>query len=99
MRTRIAPSSSAALHRSSVQLVALLFYFSFAAWSQSITGLAPFAPLQGSGAEIVNLANLNVHLTVPVMQKPGRGLDFHYALNYDSTIMVKTPANGTYHWA
>ncbi len=54
--------------------------------AQSITGLAPFAPLQGGGAEIVNLANLNVHLSIPVVQKPGRGLDFHYVLNYDSTV-------------
>src|SRR5713101_819232 len=54
--------------------------------AQSIIGLAPFAPLQGGGAEIVNLANLNVHLSIPVVQKPGRGLDFHYVLNYDSTV-------------
>ncbi len=66
-------------------------------WGQSITGLAPFAPLQGSGAEIVNLANLNVHLSIPIMQKAGRGLDFHYVLSYDSTIWTIAPHSGA--WA
>jgi RHS repeat-associated protein len=65
-------------------------------WAQSITGLAPFAPFAGGGAETVNLANLNVHLAIPVVHKVGRGLDFNYVLNYDSTIW--TPAPHTLQW-
>jgi len=62
----------------------LLVQFS---WAQSITGLSPFAPLAGGGAEIVNLADLNVHLSIPVVHKAGRGMDFNYVLNYDSTVL------------
>jgi RHS repeat-associated protein len=66
------------------------------AWAQSITGLAPFAPLAGGGAEIVNLANLNVHLSIPVVHKAGRGMDFNYVLNYDSTVWTHTYPYGAW---
>jgi hypothetical protein len=80
-----------------------IIWFACAAWSQqSITGLAPFAPLQGGGAEIVNLANLNVHLSIPVVHKSGRGLDFSYVLNYDSAVWTHNYPYGKWtpaaHW-
>ena len=71
--------------RLSLSLLFLAIY-SLSTWGQSITGLAPFAPLQGGGVESVNLANLNVHMSIPVLHKKGRGFDFAYVLNYDSTI-------------
>jgi hypothetical protein len=45
-----------------------------------------FASLSTFGADTINRANLNVHLSIPVVSKAGRQLPFSYALLYDSTF-------------
>src|SRR5271166_2182937 len=79
-----------------IRLVALILSCSCFDVGQSITGLPPFAPLAGGGGEVVNLANLNVHLSIPVVHKPGRGLDFDYVLNYDSTVWTHLGTYGSW---
>src|SRR5260370_41234018 len=50
-----------------------------------ITGTPPFGSF-GGGPDIVNLGNLNVHYSVPVRHKAGRGTNFDYDLTYDSSV-------------
>jgi hypothetical protein len=61
------------------------------------TGTPPFSSLAG-GPDVVNLGNLNVHWTIPVLHKPGRGLNFNFDLNYDSSVWTPVISNGTTSW-
>ena len=74
------------VHRSFL-LVTLLPLAALPALSQTIQtkGTPPFGTF-GGGPDIINLANLNSHVTVPLFHKPGRGLSFDFSLVYDSSI-------------
>src|SRR6476469_6091642 len=62
-------------------------YWAVIAMAQSSqTGLPPFSSRAGQ----VDLANLNVHLTIPVFHRKGRGMPFNYDLDYDSTLYGMT---------
>ena len=65
--------------------------------SQVATGLPPFGSFSG-GPDIVNNANLNVHLQIPILTKAGRGLAFYYALTYESAVWYPSSAGGTNTW-
>jgi len=62
---------------------------------QVATGFPPFASFSG-GPDIVNNANGNVHITIPVFSRPGRGISFSYALQYDSSLWTPYGAGGFY---
>jgi RHS repeat-associated protein len=84
------------------RLLLLVAIFAFASGpgstsAQVKTGTPPFGSF-GGGPESINLANLNVHLTVPVIHKAGRGADFKYDLNYDSAVWGTAVVNGTPTW-
>src|SRR2546421_8794997 len=49
------------------------------------TGTPPFRSL-GGGPDVINLGNLNVHYSMPVFGRSGRGIPFNYALAYDSSV-------------
>lgn len=53
--------------------------------SQASTGLTPFASFSG-GPDLVNMGNLNVHMTIPILNKAGRGVPFNYNLSFDSDV-------------
>lgn len=61
--------------------------------AQVSTGTPPLGSFDG-GPDIVNVGNLNVHLTFPVRHKAGRGTNFDYDLTYDSSIWY--PASGAW---
>jgi len=61
------------------------------------TGTPPFGSY-GGGPEVINLANLNSHITVPIFHKPGRGLPFAYDLSYDSSVWYPVGASGSQSW-
>jgi RHS repeat-associated protein len=65
--------------------------------AQVATGTPPFGSFDG-GPDIINLANLNGHLDVPVMNKPGRGINFTYDLVYDTAIWYLSTVNGANTW-
>src|SRR5580704_9058035 len=65
--------------------------------AQVITGTPPFGTFSG-GPDVVNLANLNVHLNVPVFSRPGRGLPFNFYLTYDNSIWYPVTTSGTTTW-
>ena len=65
--------------------------------AQVTTGTPPFGSF-GGGPEVINLGNLNAHLTIPVIHKSGRGLNFTYDLTYDSSIWYPVTSGGTTTW-
>lgn len=66
--------------------------------AQVATGLPPYGSLSG-GPDIVDNANLNVHLNFPVFQKPGIGIPFSYVLSYDTSVWSPDNPNGGYMWS
>src|SRR6267154_6124560 len=71
-------------------------------WCESVSGqtkngVPPFGSSAG-GPETINLANLNVDISVPVRNKAGRGTNFTYAVNYDSLIWWPITSGGTKSW-
>ncbi|PYU00232.1 MAG: hypothetical protein DMG38_09035 [Acidobacteria bacterium] len=56
-----------------------------ASFAQVATGTPPFGSF-GGAPDVVNLANLNDHHTIPIIHKAGRGTDFTYGLSYDSSV-------------
>ncbi len=65
--------------------------------AQVATGIQPLGSYGGGPVDAVDLANLNVHLDIPIRSKAGRGLNFTYALGYDTAVWspagnVWTPA-------
>src|SRR2546425_1225515 len=53
--------------------------------AQVKTGTPPFGSFSG-GPDIINNANLNLHLSIPVRVKAGRGMPFSYVLSYDTSV-------------
>lgn len=77
----------------SVYLFVLLTFFTTQVDAQVKVGTPPFGSYSG-GPDVVNLANLNVHWTYPILHKEGRGTNFNYDLRYDTSVW--TPVAG--HW-
>src|SRR5690348_6666398 len=83
--------------------ISLFFLFMLPAFgalpapAQVQTGTPPFGSY-GGGPDIINLANLNAQLTVPVLHKPGRGLNFDYDLDYNSSVWYPVGSGGNQSW-
>jgi len=65
--------------------------------AQVATGTPPFGTF-GGGPEVINLANLNAHFTMPVFHKAGRGLPFNFDLTYDTSIWFPVTSGSTTSW-
>ena len=66
--------------------------------AQVQTGTPPLGSF-GGGPDIINLANLNSHITIPVLHKPGRGgFDFNYNLGYDTSVWYPVGSSGSQSW-
>ena len=68
-------------------IFAHLFVLSNASLAQSASGF-PFASIGGGPFDTINMANLNVHFNIPIVNKAGRGLPFSYSLGYNSTVFA-----------
>jgi RHS repeat-associated protein len=67
--------------------------------AQVTTGTPPFSSNATNGSvDTINLANLNAHLTIPVLQTGGRGVPFYYGIDYDNSVWQPTTASGTTTW-
>ncbi len=80
----------------------LIFLFAFAflpatAVAQLQTGTPPFGTY-GGGPDVINLANLNSEITVPVLSKPGRGIPFTFNLTQDSSVWYPVTSGSTKSW-
>jgi RHS repeat-associated protein len=90
-------------HRSFLLVIVLALALSFEgrtatlASAQVATGTPPFGSF-GGGPEVINLANLNAHWTVPILHKPGRGINFTYDLSYDSSVWYPVGSSGQQSW-
>ena len=78
-------------------LVALVSVF--AAAQQPITGIPPLSSIAGGPFDAVDLANLNVHFSIPVFGRPGSGIPFSYNLSYDSLIWGPVVSGSSTTWA
>src|SRR3984957_14068137 len=65
--------------------------------AQVTTGTPPFGTYT-AGPDVINLANLNSHLVIPVLHKTGRGTNFTYDLSYDSSVWYPVGASGSQVW-
>ena len=77
-----------------------LFVFAFlaaAAVAQVRTGTPPFGSF-GGGPDVVDLANLNSQITIPVLSKAGRGLPFTFDLTQDSSVWYPVTSSGSTSW-
>src|SRR4051812_16527092 len=82
----------------SVVFMFVLLSISTSSFAQTVdTGTPAFGSFSG-GPDVVNFGNLNLHYTVPVVSKPGRGMPFSYALVYDSSFWTPTLVAGTTRW-
>jgi len=76
-------------------LCALLFVLVVGSvFAQVTTGTPPFGSFGGGPFDVINLGNLNVHFSVPVVHKAGRGLPFNFDLSFDNSIW--TPTGGAW---
>jgi RHS repeat-associated protein len=66
-------------------------------FGQVPTGTPPMSSLSG-GPDIINLANLNSHITIPILVKSGRGLPFTFNLTQDSSIWYPVTSSGSTSW-
>lgn len=65
--------------------------------AQVTTGTPPFGSF-GGGPDVINLGNLNAHITVPILHKAGRGTNFTYDLSYDSSVWYPVTSGSTTTW-
>src|ERR1700722_349688 len=65
--------------------------------AQVTTGTPPFGTYT-AGPDVINLANLNSHLVIPVVHKTGRGTNFNYDLSNDSSVWYPVGSTGSQSW-
>src|SRR5438552_5091069 len=78
-------------------ILSLLILAASSASGQVQTGTPPFGSFSG-GPDVIDLANLNAHLSIAVVNKPGRGTDFTYNLGYDNSVWYPVTSGGTLIW-
>lgn len=76
----------------------LALTFCFRCFGQQVTGTPPFGSFSGGPADIVNNANANVHIAIPIFSRSGRGLSFSYGLTYDSAVWTPVTSSGSTVW-
>lgn len=84
------------IHSCYVALVAILA--TTVATAQVATGTPPFGSFGGGPFDTINLGNLNVHFSIPVLQKAGRVTPFIYDLSYDSSVWTTMTSSGVTQW-
>lgn len=85
------------MKRAGLLLLLAFALVSTSSFAQVTTGTPPFGSFTG-GPDVINLANLNVHLSIPIINKAGRGLPFSYALSYNSATWYPVSSNGSASW-
>jgi hypothetical protein len=53
---------------------------------QAVTGTYPYGTFDNKGFDTINVGNLNVQFSIPILNKAGRGTPFTYALSYNSSV-------------
>ena len=80
-------------------LVGLLMGITASASAQVTFGAPPFGTVASNSApDVIDLANLNAHIQIPVLHKAGRGEDFTYDIGYDNSIWYPVTSGSTKSW-
>ena len=58
----------------------------------------PFNSDGGGPFDTLNLGNLNVHFSIPVLHKAGRGTPFTYDLSFENSLWKPVTSGGTTSW-
>jgi len=66
--------------------------------SQVASGTPPFGSFGGGPFDTAHLGNLNVHFSIPVVHKAGRGMPFTYGLSYDTSVWYPVGVSGSQTW-
>ena len=77
--------------------VALFALLTVPASAQVATGTPPFGSFAGT-PDVVNLANLNGMIAIPIRTKAGRGLPFNYTLTYNSAVWYPVASGSSHVW-
>jgi RHS repeat-associated protein len=85
------------LTQRSLLALAVASLFAIPASAQVATGTPPFGSY-GGGPDVINLANLNSHITIPVLHKPGRGQNFNLDLAFDSSVWTPVTSGSSKFW-
>ncbi len=78
--------------------ISLLGAVLHSALAQVASGVYTFGAFDSQGLDTINVGNLNVHLSLPVLNKAGRSLPFYYDLSYDSYVWYPASVNGVLSW-
>jgi RHS repeat-associated protein len=62
------------------------------------TGIYPFGSFDTVGVDTIDRGSLNVHIEIPVVNKPGRGVPFQYTLVYDGLVWTPAGTAGSQTW-
>lgn len=84
--------------RNVLAVFVVTLFFCGNCFSQVATGTPPFGSFGGGPFDTVNLGNLNIHLSVPIRHKAGRGIPFSYDLNYDNSVWYPAGVSGSQVW-
>ena len=74
-----------------------LAFLTLDASAQVATGTYPFGTYS-NGPDVINLGNLNTTLTIPVLNKTGRGSNFPYNIIYNSAIWSPVASSSGTYW-
>ena len=74
-----------------VSIAVVVVMLSVTCAAQVKTGVPPYQSF-GGGPDVINLGNLNVHYSIPVFSRAGRGMPFNYALAYDTSVWSPSTA-------
>jgi hypothetical protein len=80
-----------------ILMLAAGLLWSTCSYAQVPTGTPPFGSF-GGGPDVINLANLNSHITAPVRHKLGRGTNVDLDLAYDNSIWFPMTSGSTKVW-
>src|SRR6185437_11484425 len=86
-----------AMKRICLFILPALLFLPMIARAQVQTGTPPFGTFSG-GPDIIDLANLNSQLVVPVLNKQGRGMPLVFNITHDSSIWVSVPSGSSKVW-
>jgi hypothetical protein len=81
-----------------IVLSLLLGFSALSAAAQVQIGIYPYGSFDTPGPDSIDRGSLNVHFSIPVVDKQGRGVPFQYQLVYDSLVWSPVSSAGTQTW-
>jgi RHS repeat-associated protein len=85
------------MRRASLCVAFLYLIMPVIAFGQVQPGMPAFGTFDGN-PDVLDLANLNSRLTVPVFRRAGRGRNFSYDLAQDSSVWYPAGSSGSQNW-